>query len=265
MADRGVGEERKVVTILFADVIGSTALGEQLDPERLRALLGVYFSAMSSIITSWGGTVEKYIGDAIMAVFGVPVVHEDDPERALHAVLEMRDRLEELNADFERQHQVILNVRIGVNTGEVIAPVGDAADQAFVAGDPVNTAQRLEATAEPGEILVGERTYGAARRAFRFGEPRTLELKGKADAVRAYPLAEALLEATPRGVRGLSAPMIGRDREQVTLTGVLDETMESGRPRLVVIYGMAGIGKSRLANEFIASSRETGARVLRGR
>jgi class 3 adenylate cyclase len=267
MADRGVGEERKVVTILFADVIGSTALGEQLDPERLHALLGVYFSAMAKIIESWGGTVEKYIGDAVMAVFGVPVVHEDDAERALRAALEMRQRLAELNADFERQHQVTLGVRIGVNTGEVLTPAGPAPDTGFVAGDPVNTAQRIEAAAEPGEILVGERTFGATQRAFRFGDPRMLELKGKADAVRAYGVLEELAEATPRGMRGLAAPMIGRDREHVTLTGLLDETVESGKPRLVVIYGLAGIGKSRLTNEFIASARaaDSGIRVLRGR
>jgi class 3 adenylate cyclase len=267
MPDRGVGEERKVVTILFADVIGSTALGEQLDPERLGSLLRVYFAAMASVIESWGGTVEKFIGDAVMAVFGVPTVHEDDAERALQAALEMRQRLDELNADFQRQHQVTLNVRVGVNTGDVIAPTGPAPDPGFVTGDAVNTAQRLEAAADPGEILVGERTLGAARRAFRFGEPRMLDLKGKAATVRAFPLLEALLEATPRGIRGLSAPMIGRDREHVTLTGLLEETIESGRPRLVVIYGMAGIGKSRLTNEFLTSARESSpdVRVLRGR
>jgi len=267
MAGSPVSEERKVVTILFADVIGSTALGEQLDPERLRSLLSVYFAAMASIIGSWGGTVEKYIGDAVMAVFGVPVVHEDDAERALRAALEMRDRLATLNADFERQHQVTLEVRIGVNTGEVVATAGPAADMGLVAGDPVNTAQRLETAADSGAILVGERTFIATRRAFKFGEPANLDLKGKADTVRAYPLQEALLEATPRGIRGLSAPMVGRDREHVTLTGLLDETIESGRPRLVVIYGMAGIGKSRLTNEFVTSARESSPaiRVLRGR
>jgi class 3 adenylate cyclase len=267
MADTGVGEERKVVTILFADVIGSTGLGEQLDPERLRALLGVYFAAMAKIIESWGGSVEKFIGDAVMAVFGVPVVHEDDAERALRAALEMRHRLAELNADFERQHQVTLGVRIGVNTGEVITPAGATPDTGFVAGDPVNTAQRIEAAAEPGEILVGERTFGATQRAFRFTEPRMLELKGKADAVPAYGLIEELQEATPRGMRGLTAPMIGRDREQVTLTGLLEETIESGKPRLVVIYGLAGIGKSRLTNEFVSSAAgaDPAIRVLRGR
>lgn len=267
MADTEVREERKVVTILFADVIGSTALGEQLDPERLRALLGVFFKAMASIIESWGGTVEKYIGDAIMAVFGVPIVHEDDAERALRAAIEMRERLVELNADFERQHKVTLKVRVGVNTGEVVTLVGPTPEHGFVTGDAVNTAQRLEAAAEPGEILAGERTYAVAQRAFRFMEPRALDLKGKSGAVSAYGLIEALAEASPRGVRGLSSPMIGRDREHVTLTGLLDETIEGGRPRLVVIYGSAGIGKSRLTAEFLAltgdASPET--RVLRGR
>src|SRR5438094_8301834 len=122
----GTGEARKVVTILFADVMGSTSLGEQLDPERLRALLGAYFAAMSAIIVSWGGTVEKYIGDAVMAVFGVPNVREDDAERALQASLEMRARLAELNVDFERQHHVSLQARIGLNTGEVVVPIGEA-------------------------------------------------------------------------------------------------------------------------------------------
>src|SRR6266540_4619465 len=163
MADTGVGEERKVVTILFADVTGSTALGEQLDPERLRSLLGAYFAAMAAIIESWGGSVEKYIGDAVMAAFGVPTVREDDAERALHAALEMGTRLETLNVEFERAHHITLEVRMGVNSGEVMAPTGAAPTQQLVAGDAVNVAARLEQAAAPGTILVGERTYRAAR------------------------------------------------------------------------------------------------------
>src|SRR6266545_5595376 len=174
----GSGEERKVVTVLFADVTSSTELGERLDPERLRALLGAYFAAMAAVVESWGGTVEKYIGDAIMAVFGVPSVREDDAERALYAALEMRARLAELNVGFERQHQVSLQVRIGVNTGEVVAPTGPAPEQRIVAGDAVNVAARLEQAAEPHTILVGERTSSAARRSFRFGDPQMLQLKG---------------------------------------------------------------------------------------
>src|SRR5205085_5597899 len=151
-------EERKLVTVLFADVTGSTALGERLDPERLRSLLSAYFSAMSAVIESWGGTVEKFIGDAIMAAFGVPVVREDDAERALRAALDMMDRLEVLNRDFEQRHRVTLQIRIGVNTGEVIVPVGIPMGQMIVAGDAVNVAARLEQVAEPGTILAGERT-----------------------------------------------------------------------------------------------------------
>jgi predicted ATPase/class 3 adenylate cyclase len=265
----GGGEERKVVTILFADVFGSTSLGEQLDPERLRTLLGTYFGAMAAVIESWGGTVEKYIGDAIMAVFGVPTVREDDAERALHAALEMRARLAELNVDFERQHHVSLEVRIGVNTGEVVAPIGDAPQQRIVAGDAVNVAARLEQAAEPGMILVGERTRSAARRAFRFDSPQVLALKGKAEPMQASPVLEALPQAArgARGVRGLRAPMIGRDRELATLLGLLDEAVEAGQPRMVVLSGPAGIGKTRLGSEFLAAAEAQHAdvRVLRGR
>lgn len=261
-----VTEQRKIVTLLFADVTGSTALGDQLDPERLRALLGAYFGAMAVVIESWGGVVEKYIGDAILAVFGIPTVREDDAERALHAALEMNTRLAELNDQFERDHRVTLQVRIGVNSGEVVSPTGPAPEQRIVAGDAVNVAARLEQAAQPGAILVGERTRDAARLGFRFGDPVDLELKGKPAPVRAYPLLGATVQAE-RGVPGLHAPMIGRNRELDTLLGLLDEAVETGQPRLVTIFGPAGIGKTRLTSEFMARLREryAEARVLRGR
>jgi class 3 adenylate cyclase/tetratricopeptide (TPR) repeat protein len=259
-------EERKLVTILFADVTGSTALGERLDPERLRSLLNTYFSTMSAVIESWGGTVEKFIGDAIMAAFGIPLVREDDPERALRASLDMLARLEDLNVEFERRHGVTLRIRIGVNTGEVIAPVGGPPEQLIVAGDAVNVAARLEQAAEPGTVLVGERTYLATRDAFLFEEPVALELKGKAEAVPTRRLVASRSEAV-RGVPGLRAPMVGRDRELNTLAGLFEEAVETGRPRLVIVYGPAGIGKSRLVQEFvrIVPSRHDRAAVLRGR
>jgi class 3 adenylate cyclase/tetratricopeptide (TPR) repeat protein len=259
-------EERKLVTILFADVTGSTALGEQLDPERLRVLLSAYFSAMSAVIESWGGTVEKFIGDAIMAVFGVPVIREDDAHRALRAAGDMLVRLDELNSEFRERHALSLAIRIGVNTGEVIAPVGPPAAQRIVAGDAVNVAARLEQAAEPGSVMVGERTYLAARDAFRFGDAVDLELKGKSGKVTAWPLIEPRAE-TGRGIPGLRAPMVGRDREVGALMGLLEEAVETGRPRLVVVYGPAGIGKSRLVLEFLrlASARYPEASVLRGR
>ncbi len=259
-------EERKLVTILFADVTGSTALGEQLGPERLRVLLSAYFSAMSAVIESWGGTVEKYIGDAIMTVFGVPLIREDDAERALRAALEMLARLQELNSQFHERHGITLAIRIGVNTGEVIAPVGAPADQRIVAGDAVNVAARLEQAAEPGSVMVGERTYLATRDAFRFGAAVDLELKGKSGTVTARRVIEPLAEAV-RGTPGLRAPMVGRDRDLNALVGLLEEAAESRRPRLVVVNGPAGIGKSRLVLEFLrlGSSRYPDASVLRGR
>jgi class 3 adenylate cyclase/tetratricopeptide (TPR) repeat protein len=259
-------EERKLVTGLFADVTGSTALGERLDPERLRALLTAYFAAMSAVIESWGGTVEKFIGDAIMAVFGVPILREDDPERALRAGLEMLSRLEDLNRDFEQRHGVTLQIRIGVNTGDVIAPVGGPVEQLIVSGDAVNVAARLEQAAEPGTILAGERTYLATRNAFRFEPPVALELKGKEGAVSAWRLVEPLPEAT-RGVPGLRSEMVGRDRELDALMALLAEAAETGRPRLVGVSGPAGIGKSRLVQEFLRAASATHPKltVLRGR
>ena len=266
-ADAVAAEERKLVTVLFADVTGSTELGEQLDPERLRAVLHRYFTTMSAAIAAWGGTVEKYIGDAIMAVFGVPVAREDDAERALHAALEMLERLTALNAELRERYAVELRIRIGINTGEVVAPLeARPAGQQLVAGDAVNVAARLEAAAEPGEILAGERTYLAARQAFAFGEAIPLTLKGKAQPVPARRVVEALPDRE-RGLPGLAAPMIGRDRELGTLTALLDEAAETRQPRLVVIYGTAGIGKSRLVRELVVSAAQRNDQplVLRGR
>ncbi|HEY4633996.1 MAG TPA: adenylate/guanylate cyclase domain-containing protein, partial [Candidatus Limnocylindrales bacterium] len=162
-------EVRRIATILFADVVGSTALGERLDPERLRAVLADHFAAMTDVIATWGGSIEKFIGDAIMAAFGVSAVREDDARRALSAALEMMGRLATLNARLDERHGVTLALRIGVNTGEVIAPVGERVEQLIVAGDAVNIAARLQAVAEPGTILVGDRTWLATRDAFRFG------------------------------------------------------------------------------------------------
>jgi len=258
-------EERKLVTLLFADVTGSTALGEQLDPERLRALLHVYFGAMRSAIEGWGGTVEKFIGDAVMAAFGVPQVREDDAERALRAALEMLGRLEDLNRGFAAQHGVTLAIRIGVNTGEVIAPVGAARDELIVAGDAVNVAARLEQSAEPGTVLAGERTYLVARHAFRFGPPRDLEVKGKAGTVRARQVL-GLDTGAGRDSGELHAAMVGRDRELGTLVGLLDDAVDRARPQLVLLYGPAGIGKSRLVQEFVARAHDDRPiRLLRGR
>jgi class 3 adenylate cyclase/tetratricopeptide (TPR) repeat protein len=259
-------EERKLVSILFADVTGSTALGERLDPERLRELLATYFSAMSAVIESWGGTVEKYVGDAIMAVFGVPVVREDDAVRALHAALEMLRRVRELNQSFVERHGVELRVRIGVNTGEVVAPRSGPSQQMLVIGDAVNVAARLEQSAEPGTVLAGPTTFLAARDAFDFGDEQALDLKGKEERVA----ARAVLRprgAIERGIPGLHTGMVGRGREFDTLVGLLGEAVDARGPRVALVVGPAGIGKSRLVLEFLrlAASRHEGLTILRGR
>ena len=259
-----LGEERKVATILFADVIGSTELGEQLDPERLRALLRTYFEAMSEVIASCGGTLEKYIGDAIVAVFGVPTVHEDDPVRAIRAAVEMLERLDQLNRSFQQRHGITLAIRIGINTGEVLASVGGAGDQ-LVAGDAVNVAARLEQSAEPGAVLVGERTQLMARRLVRFGQPTALEVKGKTGPLVAYRV-EGFGSGGEARMAALRSPLVGRDRELNHLSSLLDETLETATPRFVLVYGPAGIGKSRLIVEFLAAARaRSDFNVLTGR
>src|ERR1043166_9984857 len=150
-----LGDVRKVVTVLFSDVTGSTALGERLDPESLRQVMARYFDAMRTVIERHGGTVEKFIGDAVMAVFGIPVLHEDDALRAVRAAAEMRDELARLNVELERDRGVPIQTRPGVNTGEVVAGSGN---QTIATGDAVKTAARLEQHAAPGEILLGEQT-----------------------------------------------------------------------------------------------------------
>jgi class 3 adenylate cyclase len=238
---RTATEERKLATVLFADLVGSTELGEQ-DPERTRALLDSFYDAMASEIEGAGGTVEKFIGDAVMAAFGAPLAHEDHAERALHSALSMQRRLEELPAKE-------LALRIGVNTGEVV--VGRPREgSSFVTGDAVNVAQRLEAAAGPGEILVGGRTVAAARGAFEFGEPATVDAKGKPEPVECRRLVRALSLMRPRGVRGLRRAFVGRESELDLLQATYRRVIDQGEPHLVTIMGDAGVGKTRLVREF---------------
>ncbi len=200
------------MTILFADVMSSTSLGERLDPERLQEVLAAYFGAMREEIEAEGGTVEKFIGDAVMAAFGVPTAHEDDPSRALRAALRMRERLAEVNAELDRRFGVTLQIRTGVNTGEVLAATNPRPGDPMVTGDAVNVAARLEQGADPGGIVVSERTARAARD-FRFRELGKRGLRGKEQPVAAVLLEERKRDAPERGVPGLRAPMVGRDRE----------------------------------------------------
>jgi class 3 adenylate cyclase/tetratricopeptide (TPR) repeat protein len=260
------GEERKIVTVLFADVTGSTALGEQLDPEHLRDVMATYFAAMREEIEAEGGTVEKFIGDAVMAAFGVPLAHEDDPARALRAAIRMRHRLDEVNDDLEDRHGVRLQVRIGVNTGDALATTDPKPGEPMVTGDVVNAAARLQAAAEPGSVVAGERTSRAVR-GFRFEELGPLDLKGKSMPVSAHRLIGEVAPATDRGLPGLQAPMVGRDAEMEVLRSIFQRVTSESRPNLVTVYGDAGVGKSRLTREFLAWAERQGPApaVLRGR
>ncbi len=261
------GEERKLVTVLFADVTGSTGLGERLDAERLREVMDAFFSAMREEIEAEGGTVEKFIGDAVMAAFGVPAAHEDDPARALRAALRMRRRLDRLNEDLSRSHGVRLEMRTGINTGEVLAVTAPRPGEAMVTGDAVNAAARLEQAAEPGHVVVGERTARAAR-GFRFREEGPLELKGKAEPIRAFHLVEEeATEERERGIPGIRAPLVGRDAELDLLSTLYDRVVSERTPHLVTISGDPGVGKSRLTAEFLerVEGRQPSPTTVRGR
>ena len=237
-------------------------LGERLDPEAVRQMMARYFDAMRQVLTRHGGTVEKFIGDAVVAVFGVPTAHEDDALRAVRAASEMRHAMVALNADFERAWGVTLRVRIGVNTGEVIA--GDPSlGQAFVAGDAVNTAARLQQAAQPGEILVGEATYRLIR-ADVVGEPiEPLVVKGKEVPVAAVRLV-AIDNDLPGRTRRLDSPLVDRQAEFEMLREIFDAAVAERSPRIVTVVGTAGVGKSRLSVEFV-SRMELPATVIGGR
>jgi class 3 adenylate cyclase/tetratricopeptide (TPR) repeat protein len=248
------GRERKIVTILFADVQGSTSLGERLDPEGLRDVMTSFFDAMREEIEAEGGTVEKYIGDAVMAAFGVPAAHEDDPARAIRAAGRMLTRLHEVNGELDEAHGVSLAIRIGINTGEVIAVTEPRPGDAMVTGDAVNVAARLEQSAEPGSVLVSERTARAAR-GFRFKEIEALELAGKEQPVLALQLVSPEPEGPERGVPGLRAPLVGREDELELVRSLYRRVVADSRPQLVTIYGDPGVGKSRLTAEFLEWSQ----------
>ena len=252
-------DTRKTITVVFVDVVGSTALGERLDPESLRVVMGRYFQEMSTVVQRHGGTVEKFIGDAVMAVFGIPVVHEDDALRAVRAAVEMRGALTPLNEELERDHGVRIQVRIGVNTGEVVAGQS-VGEQRFATGDAVNVAARLEQAAEPDEILIGGSTHRLVRDAVIAESVEPLALKGKVQAVAA---ARLLAVAGVAG-RRLGSPIVGRDDELAFLARAFDRVVSEQTCCLMTVLGSAGVGKSRLIQEFLRR-RSDEATVLRGR
>ncbi len=240
----GSVEQRKTVTVVFCDLVGSTAMGEATDPERLRTVLAQYFERMKGIVETHGGTVEKFIGDAVMAVFGVPVLHEDDALRACRAAAEMRDALPELG----------LEGRLGVMTGEVVT----GTEERLATGDAVNVAARLEQAADPGEVLLGAPTLVLVREAVEAEPAEPLALKGKAQPVDAYRLL-GVLDAPERRH---DAPFVGREHEVTLLQDAWQRVEAERRCELVTVVGEAGVGKSRLVAEALASVEAT---VVRGR
>jgi predicted ATPase/class 3 adenylate cyclase len=240
-------DERKLVTILFADIAGFTALSETIDPEEVHRLINACFDRLVPLVEKYEGTIDKFIGDEIMALFGAPVTHEDDPERALHAAMEMMEAIQHFNRDFGTN----LGIHMGINTGRVVAGrVGTENRRDYsVMGDAVNLAARLEAASQAGEIFVGAATYRATEALFDFDELPPLTLKGKQAPVAVYRLIAAKAKARRRrGVEGLQAPLTGREREiaqiQERLAG-----LKASRGCVVSIVGEAGLGKSRLIAE----------------
>ncbi|HET9322724.1 MAG TPA: AAA family ATPase [Gaiellaceae bacterium] len=253
---------RKTVTVVFCDIANYTPLGESLDSEVLRGVMERYFDVVRRELERHGGTVEKFIGDAAMAVFGIPVTHDDDALRAVRAAIDMRTALGGLNSELEETHGVRLSIRTGVNTGEVVA--GDPTDrQSFATGAAVATTQRLEAAARSGEILLGDSTYRLVSNAVLVEPLEPLTLKGKAEPVKAWRLL-GVVEGAPPFPRRLDAPMVGRKEELASLRAELEAAERERRCRLATIVGPAGIGKSRLGNELFAAT-SAGATTLVGR
>ncbi|HEX9268731.1 MAG TPA: adenylate/guanylate cyclase domain-containing protein, partial [Candidatus Limnocylindria bacterium] len=236
-----MAEERRLVTVLFADVTGSTALGEELDPEDVRALLRRYYDIAKDVVGEHGGTLEKFIGDAVMAVFGIPQAHGDDAERALAAALALRDRVRDAPELGER-----LPIRLGLNTGEVVATPDRTAGDFLLTGDAVNTAARIQQAGDPWTIHAGERTARAARGAFEFGPARALDAKGKRMPVR----VREVLGRAERG-RAPRVPLVGRSADLAQLELVARRAFSERRPFLVSLIAPAGTGKTRLLEEFL--------------
>jgi class 3 adenylate cyclase len=255
-------EERRIVSVVFVDLVGFTSRSEQLDPEDVRAILTPYHGTVRDELESFGGVVEKFVGDAVMAVFGAPTAHGDDPERAVRAALAVRDAVEALN---EQQPELELRIRGAVNTGEAVVTLAarPALGEAMVAGDVVNTAARLQQHAPVGEIIVGDETYRATRAGIEYEPVEAISAKGKTAPIEAW---RAVAPASAMGERNLSStPFVGRDREIDLLDATWERVERERRPHLITVLGAPGVGKSRLAAEFTERIASRGGRVVRGR
>jgi adenylate cyclase len=247
-------EERRLVSVLFADLSGYTAAAERMDPEAVKSMLDGMLRQLGEEVVRFGGSIDKYIGDNVMAVFGAPVAHEDDPERAVRAGLAMQAAMERLNSELLGDQEGFL-LRVGINTGEVLA--GQVGDGYTVIGDTVNVAARLQAATRPGTVTVGEATFRATREVISYDELEPLELKGKAEPVPAWEAGEVLTEGpVHRTAPRTAAPLIGREEESRLLVSLAERVGREERPHLVTVIGQAGVGKSRLLRELSNDLRE---------
>jgi class 3 adenylate cyclase len=261
--DAAAGRQvRKTITVVFCDLAGSTALGERLDPESLQRVMTQYFRRMREVLERHQGTVEKFIGDAVVGVFGVPLLHEDDALRAVRAAVELQAALAELNKELERDWGVTLQLRTGVNTGEVVSGSA-AADSALVLGDAVNVAARLEQAAAPAEVLIGQTTWQLVRDAVTAEPVAPLALKGKAAQVAAWRLL-GVTPDIPGHARRRDVPLVGREPQRRLLLDAFDRVVAERACRLVTVLGATGVGKSRLVDEALDSIGER-ATILSGR
>lgn len=258
-------EERRHVTALFADLVASTSLSDQLDPEVVRGFVSHFFGRASDEIRRHGGSVETFSGDAVMALFGLQVAHEDDPERAVRAAFAVLDALRAVDADAQQRHGITLQARIGIEAGEVV--VGDPFGGATMAtGDPLNLAARLEQKAEPGQIMVGPAAHDATSRAIRYEPAGTWQIAGKTEGVAAWRAVGVQGEVgDARGIEGLSAPLTGRDGEMALLREATRRAQTESKATLFTVLGVPGVGKSRLVRELAIQLAADGWRVLRGR
>jgi len=255
------GDERRVVTVLFADLVGFTALSEARDPEQVKNLIDTCFERLVADISAFGGRVDKIVGDAVVALFGAPLAHEDDAERAVRAALQMQRTL----ADLDDQLAVTVRMRIGVNTGEVLVGALRAGGDYTAMGDVVNTASRLQTWAPPGDVLVGPATYSATRRVVEYEALAPLQVKGREEPVPVWRAVAALSPPGHRPDRG-RAPLVGREAEMGVLRSTIETVAERERAALLLVLGEAGLGKSRLAEEVaVEVSQGRGAFVLEGR